>query len=104
VSDLPAVNAKQAMSAFGKLGFAQVRTHGSHVILKKSGHRFLLAVPCHGKKELKPGTLRSLIRASGHSVDEFAAALTTSRSIGQAESVTDTDTTRQAKTPHTSSE
>ena len=39
--------------------------------MSKPGHRFILTVPVHGSKPIKPGTLRSLIRNAGISVDEF---------------------------------
>jgi predicted RNA binding protein YcfA (HicA-like mRNA interferase family) len=75
MSELPCINGKEAIQAFGRLGFAETRIQGSHHILKKAGYPKLLAVPVHGNKPLKPGTLRGLIRTSGHTVEEFVAAL-----------------------------
>ena len=46
-----------------------VRQRGSHMILVKEGHGATLSVPDH--KEVARGTLRSLIRASGLTVDGF---------------------------------
>jgi predicted RNA binding protein YcfA (HicA-like mRNA interferase family) len=46
---------------------------GSHVVLLKAGHMASLSVP--QRRELAPGTLRSLIRAAGMSVEEFTALL-----------------------------
>jgi predicted RNA binding protein YcfA (HicA-like mRNA interferase family) len=34
-----------------------------------------VSVPCHSARDLKPGTLRSIIRQAGLSVDEFAGLL-----------------------------
>jgi predicted RNA binding protein YcfA (HicA-like mRNA interferase family) len=48
-----------------------VRQRGSHMILVKDGHMATLSVPDH--REVAKGTLRSLIRASGFTVEEFAA-------------------------------
>jgi predicted RNA binding protein YcfA (HicA-like mRNA interferase family) len=45
------------------------RQRGSHMILVKEGHMATLSVPDH--REVARGTLRSLIRSSGLSVDEF---------------------------------
>jgi predicted RNA binding protein YcfA (HicA-like mRNA interferase family) len=42
---------------------------GSHLVMTKAGERANLSIPQH--KELSTGTLRSLIRAAGISVDEF---------------------------------
>ena len=43
------------------------------MVLVKPGHIASLSVPDH--KEIAKGTLRSLIRASGLTVEEFAALL-----------------------------
>ena len=74
MSKLPSITGDQAIAALAKHGFFLDRvSKSSHHILKKDGHRFLLTVPVHGSKDLKPGTLRSLIRTAGLSVDEFVA-------------------------------
>ena len=72
---MPSVSGKDAVKAFEQLGFSQVRTTGSHVILKKEGHDYLLSVPVHGNKSLKKGTLNGLIRGSGVTREEFLAVL-----------------------------
>ena len=56
-------------------GFVVVRQSGSHVVLKRAGHRNLVAVPKHGKKDLKPGMLRALIRGAGMTVEQFVEKL-----------------------------
>jgi predicted RNA binding protein YcfA (HicA-like mRNA interferase family) len=43
--------------------------------LKKEGHEFLLAVPVHGNRDLKPGTLKGLLNASGATLQQFLEAL-----------------------------
>ena len=57
------------MKAFERDGWTKARQRGSHVILVKDGSMATLSVPDH--KEVAKGTLRSLIRASGLSADEF---------------------------------
>jgi len=69
VSPLPAISGKDAVKAFQRAGWRVDRQRGSHVILLKQGSVASLSVPQH--RELAPGTLRSLIRASGLTVDEF---------------------------------
>ena len=49
------------------------RQKGSHLILKKPETFYTLSVPDHD--ELDPGTLRSLIRKAGLTIEEFAALL-----------------------------
>jgi predicted RNA binding protein YcfA (HicA-like mRNA interferase family) len=43
--------------------------------MKKAGHRYNLAVPVYGNKNVKSGTLRSLITDAGITVEEFQKAL-----------------------------
>lgn len=73
--DLPAVTGNQAIRAFERFGFAVSRINGSHHVMTKPGHRFILSIPVHGNDNLKPGTLRSLIKAAGIRVEEFCEAL-----------------------------
>ena len=70
---LPVVSGAEAVRAFERAGWRQDRQRGSHVVLVRPGHIASLSVPQH--RELAPGTLRALIRASGLSVDEFAGLL-----------------------------
>ena len=72
MSSLPSITGKQAVKAFGKLGFRVDRVTGSHHIMRKDGHPYLLSVPVHSAHPLKPGTLRSLIRAAGITPEQFA--------------------------------
>ena len=67
------ISGKEAAKAFEKAGW-QVRGQvGSHLVLTKRGVRTNLTVPQHA--ELAPGTLRTLIRIAGLSVDDFLALL-----------------------------
>jgi predicted RNA binding protein YcfA (HicA-like mRNA interferase family) len=75
MAKLPAITGEEVIAAFAKIGFVLARINGSHHILKKPGHRFVLAVPVHGNDPVAKGTLRSLIRDSGVSVEEFTALL-----------------------------
>ena len=51
-------------------GFAEVRQRGSHIVMQKkllqpSGKNTTITVPVPNHKELRPGTLSSIIRQSG---------------------------------------
>lgn len=72
---LPVVSGKETIRALKKAGFAEARQAGSHIVLQKSlpGTTVTVVVPDH--PELATGTLRSIIRKSGLSVDEFIALL-----------------------------
>lgn len=75
MSNIPSISGKEAVKAFERLGFSQVRTTGSHVIMKKEGRDPLLTVPVHGNRDLKTGTLHGLIRNSGATLEEFISSL-----------------------------
>jgi predicted RNA binding protein YcfA (HicA-like mRNA interferase family) len=67
------ISGKDAAKAFLKAGWLVRGQVGSHLVLTKPGIRANLTVPQHN--ELAPGTLRSLIKTSGLTVDEFLAFL-----------------------------
>ncbi len=68
---MPKLSGRAVVKAFGRDGWQVARQKGSHIILVKEGSWATLSVPDH--REIAPGTLRSLIRASGLTVDQFAA-------------------------------
>ncbi len=63
------MSGRDVVRAFEKFGWQIARQRGSHIILVKEGARATLSVPDH--KEVARGTLRSLIRAAGLTIDEF---------------------------------
>ncbi|MFM8419400.1 MAG: type II toxin-antitoxin system HicA family toxin [Verrucomicrobiota bacterium] len=67
---LPTLSGREVVKAFTKEGWQAVRQRGSPMILVKDGHMATLSVPDH--REVAKGTLRSLIRSSGLTVEEFA--------------------------------
>jgi predicted RNA binding protein YcfA (HicA-like mRNA interferase family) len=68
---LPILSGREVVKAFTKGGWQMARQRGSHMILVKPGHTATLSVPDH--HEVARGTLRSLIRSSGLTVEEFVA-------------------------------
>ncbi|MCC5601305.1 type II toxin-antitoxin system HicA family toxin [Nostoc favosum] len=54
-------------------GWEVARQSGSHIILVKEGELATLSVPEH--REVAKGTLRSLIRTAGLTVNEFVSAI-----------------------------
>jgi len=70
---LPVVSGRQAVRAFEKDGWEMVRQRGSHMVLVREGSEVTLSVPDH--REVARGTLRSLIRSAGLTVEQFIALL-----------------------------
>lgn len=74
MSKLPVISGADAVKAFAKIGYQLDRQTGSHMILRHVDPPYRrLTVPNH--KTLAKGTLRSLIREAGLTVDEFIALL-----------------------------
>jgi predicted RNA binding protein YcfA (HicA-like mRNA interferase family) len=73
VGTLGNISGKEAAKAFARAGWVRGDQVGSHLAMRKPGSRSTLSVPQH--KELAIGTLRSLIRSAGMTVDEFLALL-----------------------------
>jgi predicted RNA binding protein YcfA (HicA-like mRNA interferase family) len=69
MAQVPLFSGREVVRAFEKLGWEIARQRGSHIILVKAGVRATLSVPDH--KEVARGTLRSLIRAAGLTIEEF---------------------------------
>jgi predicted RNA binding protein YcfA (HicA-like mRNA interferase family) len=69
---LPLVSGVAAVQALERAGFARVSTRGSHQKLRNRDGRVVI-VPVH--RELKRGTLASILRQAGLSADDFKALL-----------------------------
>jgi predicted RNA binding protein YcfA (HicA-like mRNA interferase family) len=66
------MSGKEACAILERHGFAEVRRRGSHIVMQRvedDGSTTTVPVPDH--KELKQGTLRSIIRQSGVPRSEF---------------------------------
>jgi predicted RNA binding protein YcfA (HicA-like mRNA interferase family) len=70
---LPGLSGRDVVKAFARDGWELARQRGSHIILVKPGQMATLSVPDH--REIAKGTLRSLIRSSGLTIEEFTALL-----------------------------
>ena len=69
---LPRISGEEAARAFERTGFARTSQRGSHLKLRSEQGRIVI-VPLH--RELATGTLRSIIRQSGLSIEEFLERL-----------------------------
>jgi predicted RNA binding protein YcfA (HicA-like mRNA interferase family) len=70
---LPVLSGRKAVRVFEKLGWEVARQRGSHIILVKEGEIATLSVP--DQKEIAKGTLRSLTRSAGLTVEAFVQAV-----------------------------
>lgn len=67
---LPVLSGAEVIKALERLGFAQIRQRGSHVVMRRGGVGTV--VPLH--KEVKSGTLAGILRQAGVTQDEFLGA------------------------------
>ncbi|MBE3602318.1 type II toxin-antitoxin system HicA family toxin [bacterium] len=73
MANLPVCSGWEAVAAFERAGWRRNRQRGSHVSMIKSRSLYVLTVPLH--RELDRGTLRSLIRKAGLTIEEFCSYL-----------------------------
>ena len=73
MSKLPVTSGSKCVKAQEKAGFYFKRQEGSHVTLRRDKPFAQVVVPLH--KELDRGTLRTIIRHSGLTVNEFIKLL-----------------------------
>jgi predicted RNA binding protein YcfA (HicA-like mRNA interferase family) len=74
VSTLPHVSGRKVVKALLKIGYEKDRQKGSHIVMRqiRYPHRRIV-VPDH--KEIAKGTLRTIIRHVGLTLEEFAKLL-----------------------------
>ena len=70
-SVLPVLSGREVVRIFEVFGWEIVRQVGSHMVMVKDGEIVTLLVPDH--REVAKGTLRSLIRNAGLTVNEFVS-------------------------------
>ena len=65
------LSGKEVCDILQRYGFQNVRQKGSHVIMQKETETSTISVPVPMHKELKMGTLMSIIRQSGVPKEAF---------------------------------
>ena len=65
------LSGKEVCSILAQHGFQEVRRRGSHVVMQKKLPQTTITVPVPDHKEIRIGTLQSIIRQSGTPKTEF---------------------------------
>ena len=74
MSRLPVVRSRDCVRALERLGFRLRRQTGSHAILRRDDSpRWTVVVPMH--PELRPGTLRSILKQAHIRIDDLLDAM-----------------------------
>ena len=76
MSGLPVISGREVVRALTKAGFVVDRIAGSHHVMVFPGDPTrTVTVPVHAGRDLKPGTLRSIIRQTRLTIEEFSEFL-----------------------------
>jgi predicted RNA binding protein YcfA (HicA-like mRNA interferase family) len=68
---LRVLSGREVCAILRRHGFVQVRRRGSHIVMRRAADETTTTVPVPSHKELKTGTLLSIIRQSGVPRAEF---------------------------------
>ena len=71
MSKLRILSGKDVCSILTQHGFQEVRRRGSHIVMQKKLPQTTVTVPVPDHKEIRIGTLQSIIRQSGIPKTEF---------------------------------
>lgn len=73
---LPVVSSDELINVLGQQGFRIVRQRGSHIVLQKRTSEATVTTVVPNHKELAPGTLRSILKRTGLSIEDLLRLLT----------------------------
>ena len=65
------LSGKEVCNILKRYGFKEIRRRGSHIVMQKKLENTTITVPIPDHKDLKKGTLMSIIRQSGVPKEEF---------------------------------
>jgi len=68
---LSALSGKEICQILSRHNFIEVRRRGSHIVMQRKTSEGTTTVPVPDHKEIRIGTLRSIIRQSGLPKNEF---------------------------------
>ena len=68
---LPVLSGEKVCQILSQQGFVKIRQRGSHVIMQMKTGSSTVTIPVPNHKELRIGTLQSIIRQSGLPKDIF---------------------------------
>lgn len=72
---LPVLSGKEVIKILLKIGFAHIRTRGSHAILNKNSEKGKITIPVPLHYELAKGTLKSIMNQAEISLDDLFALM-----------------------------
>jgi len=67
------LSGREVCNILKKHGFQEIRKRGSHIVMQKRLKKGTITVPVPDHKEIKRGTMMSIIRQSGIPKEEFTS-------------------------------
>ena len=64
MAKLRILSGRQVCQILSRHGFEEIRQHGSHIIMQKKIKNSTITIPVPNHKEIKTGTLMSIVRQS----------------------------------------
>ncbi len=71
---LPVLSGREVCRILQKQGFIEIRRKGSHIVMQKTTSDTTITIPVPDHKELRIGTLQSIIRQSSSSKTDWLVA------------------------------
>ncbi len=71
---LPSIRPSKVKQALERDGWRESRWNGSHLIMTKTGMKFPVPVPMHGK-DMPKGTLKSILKRAGLTTEDLTGLL-----------------------------
>ncbi len=71
MSKIKILSGKEVCSILEKYGFVEVRQRGSHIVMQSRKEGVTITVPVPNHREIRIGTLLSIVRQSGIPRKEF---------------------------------
>jgi len=71
---LPVLSGREVCRTLQKQGFIEIRRKGSHIVMQKTTSDTTITIPVPDHKELRIGTLQSIIRQSSSSKTDWLVA------------------------------
>lgn len=71
LAKLPVLSGRRVCRILENNGFSEVRRRGSHIVMQRKFSNTTITIPVPDHKEIRPGTLLSIIRQSGLPRTEF---------------------------------
>lgn len=72
---LPSVKGSNLVRVLKRIGWRELRQHGSHVVMEHPDNPKIIVIPVHGGQDVKKGILADILKDAGLTPDELRRLL-----------------------------